>query len=87
MESSDNVVGGEHTLEGYTSLETGFTQENPAHEELKHEEKFCRGDKILQKFQLVDPNVHQNGLTAKGLSSSKLNTKYEFKLSYLARLG
>ena len=48
-----------------------FTLANPAHEELEHEEKFCKGNEILQMFQLVDPNVHQNGLTAKGLSSSK----------------
>ena len=64
-----------------------FTLANPAHEELEHEEKFCRGDKILQIFQLVDPDVHQNGLTAKGLSSSKQKTKYEFKRSYLAEVG
>ena len=58
---------------------TSFTLTDPAHEELEHEEKICKGDRISQIFQLVDPNVHQNGLTAKGLSSSKVKTKSEFQ--------
>ena len=52
---------------------TNLTLTSPAHEALEHEgEKSCKVDDILQVFQLVDPNVHQNGLTAKGLSSSKV---------------
>lgn len=58
---------------------TSFTLTDPAHEELEHEEKICKGDRISQIIQLVDPNVHQNGLTAKGLSSSKVKTKSEFQ--------
>ena len=63
---------------------TSFTLTDPAHEELEHEEKICKGDRISQLIQLVDPNVHQNGLTAKGLSSLQVQAGSEFELPHLA---